>query len=93
MICGDRHWQYCSQDPQSGLLEFGCGPINDEHDFGGDPGENPEYHRYFGSRGGFLGITVDGNQADAIWFSTDESSANEDGLPQELHRERLEAAQ
>lgn len=72
VICGDRHWQYCSTDPKTSLLEMGCGPINDEHSFGGNPGFQPEYHRYFSGKGGFLGITVDGNKAMAQWFSASE---------------------
>ena len=55
VICGDRHWQYCSEDPKTGVMEMGCGPINDQHNFGGDPGEQPEFHRYFSNKGGFLG--------------------------------------
>jgi len=27
VVAGDRHWQYHSVDPQSGLNEFGCGPF------------------------------------------------------------------
>ncbi len=88
VICGDRHWQYCSQDPATGLLEFGCGPINDEHDFGGDPGEDPRYHRYFAPRGGFLGITVEGDHARAEWFSANDPNTA-DGQPRILHTERL----
>lgn len=71
VICGDRHWQYCSQDPKTGLLEMGCGPINDQHNYGGNPGKIPEYHRYFSGKGGFLGITVENGEAKAEWFGTD----------------------
>ncbi len=88
VICGDRHWQYCSKDPQTGLLELGCGPINDEHDFGGAPGNKPKFHRYFGSRGGFLGITVSGDKAKAEWFSANEP-VTASGLPKVLHTESL----
>ena len=28
---GDRHWQYHSVDPETGLHEFGCGAASDEH--------------------------------------------------------------
>ena len=90
VICGDRHWQYCSRDPDTGLLEFGCGPINDEHDFGGDPGEDPHFHRYFNPRGGFLGITVEGERARAEWFSANEPSAS-DGKPTIFYTEPLPA--
>ena len=86
VICGDRHWQYCSVDPKTKVLEMGCGPINDEHSFGGDPGKKPKFHRYFGSRGGFLGITVDGDKAKAEWFSSNEP-VTESGLPKVLHTE------
>lgn len=91
VICGDRHWQYCSVDPQTKLLEMGCGPINDEHDFGGDPGYDTQYHRYFGARGGFLGVTVDGSTAKAEWFSANDP-LDEDGRPKVLHVELLPLA-
>lgn len=71
VICGDRHWQYCSQDPATGLLELGCGPINDEHNYGGDPGYHPDFHRFFSPLGGFLGLTVTAAQATAEWFGRD----------------------
>lgn len=71
VICGDRHWQYCSTDPKTGLVELGCGPINDEHKFGGNPGHNQDFHSYFSGDGGFLGITIDGEEAVAEWFPAD----------------------
>ena len=75
VICGDRHWQYCSQDPETGLLEMGCGPINDQHSFGGNPGENPKYHRYFSPNGGFLIVEVDGNMS-ASWVHANEPDSS-----------------
>lgn len=75
VICGDRHWQYLSKDPKTGLLELGCGPINDHHDYGGNPGKIPEYHEFFSRQGGFLGITVENGKATAEWFGSDPSSA------------------
>ena len=71
VICGDRHWQYCSQDPKTGLIELGCGAINDEHNYGGNPGLDNLYHRYFSGKGGFLGITVEGDKAKAEWYGVD----------------------
>ena len=68
VICGDRHWQYCSQDPKTGLLELGCGPINDQHKFGGNPGHNRKFHRYFGAKGGFLKIKASNEQVVATWW-------------------------
>ncbi|MBK1831243.1 alkaline phosphatase D family protein [Verrucomicrobiaceae bacterium R5-34] len=69
VICGDRHWQYCSEDPETGVLEMGCGPINDQHMFGGAPAKDKTYHRYFGKKGGFLRITVENGKAKAEWMS------------------------
>jgi len=74
VICGDRHWQYLSQDPRTGLMELGCGPINDEHRYGGNPGNDPAFHRFFSGKGGFLGITVEQGQATARWFGLDANS-------------------
>ncbi|MFT6863043.1 MAG: alkaline phosphatase D, partial [Akkermansiaceae bacterium] len=40
IICGDRHWQYASRHPETGLIEIGCGPINDAHaKIGGNSGK------------------------------------------------------
>jgi arylsulfatase A-like enzyme len=85
VICGDRHWQYLSKDPETGLLEMGCGPINDQHNYGGNPGEVKEYHQYFSGKGGFLGITVENGEAKAQWFGTEVTS----GKPSVLHTEIL----
>ncbi|QXD25908.1 alkaline phosphatase D family protein [Opitutia bacterium ISCC 51] len=74
VICGDRHWQYMSKDPKTGLMELGSGAINDQHNYGGNPGKVPEYHQYFSGKGGFLGITVEGGQAKAQWFTADYSA-------------------
>lgn len=90
VICGDRHWQYCSQDPETKLIELGCGPVNDEHDFGGDPGYDARYHRYFGSRGGFLGIRIEGHRATAEWYSANDPLESS-GRPKVLHTEVFEA--
>lgn len=74
VICGDRHWQYLSKDPGTGLMELGCGPINDEHRYGDNTGNVPAYHRFFSGKGGFLGITVEDGQATARWFGLDADS-------------------
>ncbi len=57
VVCGDRHWQYASVHPETGLWEFSCGPASDEH-AGGTPGEDPTYHRFHRVNGGFLSVTV-----------------------------------
>jgi len=58
VIVGDRHWQYHSVHPETGLDEFSVGPASDAH-AGGTPGEDPEYHRFHRVGGGFLSVDVD----------------------------------
>ena len=74
VINGDRHWQYFSVHPELKIREFGCGPINDIHNYGGNPGFKPEYHRFFSGGGGWLTVTVsrknDTPRATARWYKT-----------------------
>ncbi len=58
VIVGDRHWQYHSVHPDTGLHEFSVGPASDAH-ASGTPGEDPEYHRFHRVGGGFLSVDVD----------------------------------
>lgn len=55
VVCGDRHWQYHSVHPDTGLNEFSVGAASDPH-AGGTPGEDKTYHRFHRVRGGFLSI-------------------------------------
>jgi alkaline phosphatase D len=57
VICGDRHWQYHSVHPDTGLNEFSVGAASHEH-AGGTPGENPRYHKFHLVKGGFLSVTL-----------------------------------
>ena len=57
VICGDRHWQYHSIHPQTGLNEFSVGPASDEH-AGGTPGEDKIMHRFHRVKGGFLAVHI-----------------------------------
>jgi len=57
VACGDRHWQYYSVHPETGVREFSCGPASDKHS-GGSPGENKDYHRFHRVKGGFLAVSV-----------------------------------
>ncbi|MBM3813324.1 MAG: alkaline phosphatase [Acidimicrobiia bacterium] len=57
VLCGDRHWQYHSIDPETKVEEFGCGAASDSH-ASGSPGETPRYHRFHRMLGGFLAIQV-----------------------------------
>ncbi len=57
VCCGDRHWQYMSIDPETGLHEFSCGPASDEH-AGGSPGHDPDVQPFHRVKGGFLSVSV-----------------------------------
>lgn len=54
-MCGDRHWQYHSVHPVTGLNEFSVGAASDEH-AGGSPGEDKTYHRFHRVKGGFASV-------------------------------------
>ena len=55
--CGDRHWQYHSVDPVTGLNEFSAGAACDAH-AGGSPGLDPEFHKFHRVLGGFITVSV-----------------------------------
>lgn len=57
VICGDRHWQYHSVHPETGLHEFSVGAASDEH-AGGSPGRDPAWHLFHLVKGGFLSTTL-----------------------------------
>ena len=59
VICGDRHWQYVSEDPRSGAREYSCGPTSDQHASGFSEKNRSEMHRYLKIKGGFLSVTVE----------------------------------
>lgn len=58
-ICGDRHWQYVSDDPESGLREVACGPSSDAHAGGFNEKQRSEHHKFLRIAGGFLTVSVD----------------------------------
>lgn len=58
-ICGDRHWQYVSQHPETGIIEYAAGSSTDHH---ATPLANPDTSRHLYYKphvGGFLSVTVD----------------------------------
>jgi len=57
VVNGDRHWQYHSVYPPTGLNEFSVGAASDPH-AGGSPGYSEEYHRFHRVKGGFLSVTL-----------------------------------
>lgn len=56
-VNGDRHWQYMSVDPNSGLREFSCGPPSDIH-AGGNPPQDKSIQPFLRVKGGFLTVSV-----------------------------------
>lgn len=61
-ICGDRHWQFHSVHPESGVNEFSVGAASDQH-AGGTPGFNENYHKFHRVNGGFLSVTLTPTEA------------------------------
>ena len=59
LMNGDRHWQYHSVDPETGLNEFGCGAASDSHSVMPSGGEDLRYHRYLRAKGGFMTCRAD----------------------------------
>jgi len=59
VICGDRHWQYVSEDPKTGVREYSCGATTDRHAGGYSEEDRSEMHRYLKVRGGFLSVRVE----------------------------------
>ena len=59
VICGDRHWQYVSEDPATGLREYSCGPTTDKHAGGFSQKNRSDAHRYLKVCGGFLEVSLE----------------------------------
>lgn len=58
VINGDRHWQYVSMDPETGLWEFSQGPVSDFHAQGWTANDIRPQHKFLRVKGGFLGVKV-----------------------------------
>lgn len=58
VVNGDRHWQYVSKDDETGVMEFGSGPISDYHVQGWHESDVRPEHQYLNLKGGFLEIKV-----------------------------------
>ena len=65
VICGDRHWQYASKDPATGLREWCCGPTSDQHAGGFRESDRTEMHSYLKICGGFLHASVQAQNGSA----------------------------
>ena len=59
VVCGDRHWQYISVDPDTGVREYSCGAASDQHAGGWSNDKRFPEHRYLNVIGGFLAGIVD----------------------------------
>jgi len=58
VVNGDRHWQYFSIDKETGLREFGAGPVSDAQSGGWSQDDKRPEHQFLRVNGGFLGIKV-----------------------------------
>jgi alkaline phosphatase D len=85
VICGDRHWQYVSVDPNTGVREYACGPSSDAHAQGFSESMRTAMHRYLRIQGGFLAILVERTDGKATitfrHYGTDGQIYHEDKLP------------
>jgi alkaline phosphatase D len=78
IIAGDRHWQYASTDPRSGLREFACGPASDASVLKG-PGFDHNYHSFYRQGGGF--VTVSFRKGSKRSLVNPQRIVVEDGIP------------
>lgn len=58
VVCGDRHWQYVSVDPVTGLREYSVGPTSDAHAGLFSEDQRTNMHQYLNIKGGFFHIEV-----------------------------------
>jgi len=59
VVCGDRHWQYVSEDPNTGAREYSCGPTSNAHAGGFRESNRSPVHRYLKVKGGFLSVVIE----------------------------------
>jgi len=82
VVCGDRHWQYVSVDPVTGVREYSCGPTSMKHAGGFSDKQRSDMHRYLKIVGGFLAVQIerDAGKPVAIFrhYGVDGSVLNED---------------
>jgi alkaline phosphatase D len=58
IITGDRHWQYITEDLDTGLIEVSSGPTTDKHAGGFKERYRTPMHRYLKIKGGFLTVEI-----------------------------------
>ncbi len=82
VVCGDRHWQYVSVDPKTGVREYACGPTSNKHAGGWKNEYRSPMHKYLNVQGGFLRVEVaqpdDKPQLSFRHYDVDGNIANEE---------------
>ncbi len=58
VLCGDRHWQYATVHPETGVREFSAGSGSDLHAGGFKYSLRTEAHKFLRIEGGFLSVNV-----------------------------------
>jgi len=85
VVCGDRHWQYVSVDPRTGLREYCTGPSTNAHAGGWPQGQKEPEHLYLNVVGGFVEGTVERRNGVPTLtfrhFSVDGELLHEDAVP------------
>jgi alkaline phosphatase D len=85
VITGDRHWQYVSVDPKTGLREYSCGPTSNAHAGGWKEEDLRPMHRYLNVQGGFLLVKVEREtgapRIHFLHYDTQGKVCHEDVLP------------
>ncbi len=77
VINGDRHWQYHSIDPDTGLNEFGSGPASDEHAAGFKKSLQEDWQPFLRIKGGYLSVEIIDQVAMVRHHSVDGKVMNE----------------
>lgn len=77
VINGDRHWQYFSIDPETGLHEFGSGPASDVHAGGFSRDLQEDWQPFLRIKGGYLSVSVSGDKATVVHHDVNGKVVNE----------------
>jgi alkaline phosphatase D len=86
VVCGDRHWQYLSVHPKTGVREYSCGPASNQHAGGWRQSDfRKDIHQYLNVTGGFLSGTVERKKGQPTltfrWHDVKGKVLREDALP------------
>ncbi|MGK0188249.1 MAG: alkaline phosphatase D [Verrucomicrobiales bacterium] len=77
VINGDRHWQYHSIDPDTGLNEFGSGPASDVHAGGFSMSLQEKWQPFLRIKGGYLSVEITAEAATIRHHAVDGKVVNE----------------